>query len=247
MNFDSHTVTITFASNREEIELVRAGDTWQIAGEPSIESDSAAATEIQKRLGLTEKIPHDSRNIWVESSFGDGTITSRDYPPGKWSYVHGKRLVPKTSAATTLGTPESLLSLQRVLMACLTRVRLLTADRSRQRYESLPCLPTTLSKRTMKEDTARWANQAEQELTDRLRAASSPAETSRKLVSELNKMGHRFRIDDEDGSSWQMWSSGRAMLHFIYPDLEALEAGELPGWDDAEGRFEDQCNVSVSV
>lgn len=99
----------------------------------------------------------------------------------------------------------------------------------------------------MKVDAAAWAKEAERELADRLNAASGPAETAHKVMGELNKMGHQLALDDEDGAEWQMWLSPNAVVHLSYPDMASLEAAELPHWNNAEGHFNDQVSVSVSL
>ncbi len=237
---------IEFVSKPERVQVSYDEGRWQVLEGPTFGTDMEAAQFVQEALNLAQAMPHDSRNIMVESAEGFGAITSKGYPPDTWGYAHGKRLLPEASAATTLANPESLESLQTTLAGVLVRTRLLTSERAKPTIDHLPRLPDSLSvAASTPSDT--FLRMLETELANRLNAAASPCETFEALVKQLNSMGHQFSMFDEDGGEWQTWLSPKLVLSAGYPDLHEIRSGELPEWDLDERCFCDVAWVTASA
>lgn len=110
------------------VRLRTDGRGWAGDAGAERESDVVAADSALRGFGFGGAIPHDSRNLLMSSAFGDGSVTSVGYPPGRWRYLHGRRLSPQASAAHTLADDASRQSLRWALAGALARVRILAGQ-----------------------------------------------------------------------------------------------------------------------
>lgn len=218
--------------NSQDVECGERG--WSGA-DGELGSDVVAAERVRVRFGLDTEIPHDSRNILVDSAFGLGAITSRGHSPEWWEYFHGKHLVPETSAACTLNTRESVHSLELAIAGCLARVRVLATQGAKPPIWGGSPLPASLALDAPGFGTVPWIEHFTAELLVRIHGVSSPFDEMFRAVHALKRLGHHFECWDEDGGSSQHWFSPHLELSLSCPDLSEISAGDLPDWEPEEG------------
>lgn len=226
---DDDTRWISLHCRANHLRLTNDGASWHASAGHDLGHDLAAAEWLRSYFELTHEIPHDSLNLFAESAFGSGTITSRGYPPWQWSYVHGKRLQPETSAATTLYDSRSARSLCLTLAGLLARVRILSDRVVLRLSHNRPYdPPRNAAASASLFGSAAWAGMLQANIIAHLAKTADPYREMYKVCERLNRVGHGLRLWDEDGSTLQHWLSSRVVISYVGPDYEALEAGSLP-------------------
>ena len=205
---DARSVIVTYAA-RHQWSLTAAGRSWS-------GSHEEVAAAIRDALGLAGEVPYNTKVIEVAAPGVRGTISNNAFPTDLWFLNldgDGSR------AAAEKGVEAA-------IMVCLVALNLTPKTHASARFEPLERDRFGRAVFDAATDSGAWARDLAETLSDRLRRAVDAEDETRKIVRELESLGHDLGCWDENGEDFSIYTNvkpprGRRLtIQFTYVAYE---------------------------